>query len=153
MFLSIFMLTSISQAEDIDAIMDSFYNGLADIIERNMDNPDRCLEEVDYYYKENQEIVDKVSKTLKRYMAEATALMEESLVHEDTIGDYMADGQLDVHKKEAIERSMAPVEPKASPGMNRYTAALEAFTMKHPHHGLKITMKAVEFLPNIKVKE
>ena len=60
-FLIIFALSCASRAEDIDTIMDKFYDGLADIIERNMDSPDRCVREINDYYRVGIHIADVTS--------------------------------------------------------------------------------------------
>ena len=41
--------STLSHAASLEAEIDQFYDGLGAIVERNMDNPDQCLREVDEY--------------------------------------------------------------------------------------------------------
>ena len=140
-FISLFLIVSIqtliSQAEDMNVIMDKFHNGLAVIIERNMNNPDRCVVEVDNYYNANRATVEKVRKTSEKYMGQAMAMADKY--------KYMSDEELEALERSATQRGMAKSE--MSPGTTRYTKALESFMMKYPQHAIKITMKAMQFMP------
>ncbi|MGR3310395.1 MAG: hypothetical protein ACUZ77_06425 [Candidatus Brocadiales bacterium] len=81
LYLIISILSCVSQAENINEIMDKFYSDLADIIERNMDNPDRCASETDNYYKENQATVEKIHRFL--YTPTRISSEEEDVYLED----------------------------------------------------------------------
>ncbi len=137
LFLIVSIQTLISQAEDMSVIMDKFHNGLAVIIERNMNNPDRCVVEVDNYYNANRATVEKVRKTSKKYMGRAMAMADKY--------KYMSDEELEALERSATQRGMAKSE--MSPGTTRYTKALESFMMKYPQYAVKITMKAMQFMP------
>ncbi len=140
-FMSVFLIVSIqtliSQAEDMSAVMDKFHNGLAVIIERNMNNPDRCVIEVDNYYNANRATVEKVRKASEKHMGQAMAMADKY--------KYMSEEKLEALERSAMQKGMA--EPEMSPGTTRYTKALESFMMKYPQRAMKISMKAMQFMP------
>ncbi|MEA3305597.1 MAG: hypothetical protein U9R52_02165 [Candidatus Omnitrophota bacterium] len=127
------------QAEDVNKIMDKFYDGMAGIIERNMDNPDRCVSEVDDYYKENQATVEKVRKLTEKGMKQAM----------DMMGEYesMSEEELEALERQAMQKGMT--ESQMPPGLERYTEAMEKLMMKSPQQALKIAMMAMQFMPKI----
>ncbi len=141
--ISILAPVRISHAEDINSIMDNFYNGLADIIERNMDSPEQCILEVDIYYKDNRATIEKIRKMTERGMSQSMAMM-------DKYGS-MSEEELEMLEVKARRRSEAqyPV-PK---GATRYTEAMAAFSAKYPQYALGIATKAMQFLPVTEMDE
>lgn len=154
-FLIIFALSCVSRAEDVDTIMDKFYDGLADIIERNMDSPDQCVREINDYYRDNQATVEKIRKMMEKGMAQARAMMKQyERTHDEQT--YMTDDDIEAIERRArlmgMTRGIAE-EPAMSPGTERYTKALEVFTAKYPLRAMGITMKAMELMPTGKMGE
>lgn len=155
LFLVIGVFNSISQAEDpeeISVMMDEFYDDLADIIERNMDAPDRCVREVDDYYRDNWETVERIRELTTKAMEEAMAMMQQ---FESTSGEYSEQEYMTPEELEemAKKKGMAMQEPPAEHETDRYAEALEEFTTKYPKHGLEIVMKAMVFIPGVKLDE
>ena len=153
-FLSLSLFSYAAQADDaeeIAALMAEFYDGLADVIERNMDDPDWCLSEVGAYYKENEATVQRVRELAEKAMEEAAALMQEyeSMKNEYNGTDHMALEQLKGPAEEDSAQGGSPAEHET----DRYTQALQAFMLKYPSHGLKIVMKAMKFIPGAKTAE
>jgi len=126
----------VSQAQDVGAMMDEFYDGLADIIERNMSNPDRCVEEVDDYYADNQGVVDEVREMSADAMEASAEMMEKAMS--------MTEEELEAF---SIEMEGKQFEQASSPGADRYADAMEAFSTRHPMQGMNIAMKAMQFMP------
>jgi len=138
-----FIMMGLATAEDTGKLVDQFYNGLASIIERNMDAPDNCVREVEKYYANNQGVVAKIRKMSEVAMARVSALGDNF--------DSMSDEEL-----EKLEKSVGPLSPSGelvSQGMQRYASALQSFTFKHPQHALKIAGKAIQLLPSVKTPE
>ena len=139
----VFIVTGLATAEDTGKVIDQFYNGLASIIERNMESPDNCVREVEKYYANNQGVVAKIRKMSEVAMARVSAIGDKF--------DSMSDEEL-----AKLEESVGPLSPSGeliSQGMQRYVAALQSFTFKHPQHALKVAGKAIQLLPSVKTPE
>ncbi len=139
-------------ADEMAGLMDGFYDGLASVIENNMDDPDKCLSEVDSYYEENKDTVERVQKLMAEAMEQAAAIMEHhgSMPGTDTDQEYMDAEEL---AEMARDGNMIPAEPPATGEMDRYTKALEAFMDKYPGHALRIAAKAMVFLSPAETRE
>jgi len=121
----------ISQAEDLDAVIDKFYAGLADIIEQNMDNPETCIEEVEFYYSDNKKITKQIKEALKR--ANPAIEKYESMSKEEL--------------ESILEQQEANLEKQLSSGLTRYNQALQDFSTEHPDHAAIIAIKALQLFP------
>lgn len=137
----IFMLAAwacpLSQAEDLSAVTDEFYSGLAAIIEANMDSPDNCVSEVDNYYKKNQKSVEKIREFTAKTIEQAMAV-------KDRYGAVTDEEPEDVDLMAVQEGITAP---GLTSGSARYANALKNFAMKYPREGLKIAGKSTQLLP------
>jgi len=122
-------------------IVDDFYFGLGAVIESNMDNPGECLRKVENYYEKNKKIVGKIRRLIAKNMEAAKAIKDNSAIVND-------------EEPQAIDL-MAFQKGITDPGLTRgsakYANALMAFTMKHPAAGLKISKKAIQFLPDAQI--
>ena len=137
----ILMLNCICFAEDLTKTMDKFYAGVADIIERNMDNPKQCVREVDNYYAKNQATIAQIRKETKKAMEQvAPAMAEFKLMIEENAE--VAEGLKDTQQR---ARNRAATQ---TPGAERYAKAMQSFTMKHLQYGLKIATKAMQLVPD-----
>lgn len=132
-FMFMTLLPAIVMAETAMDIMDTFYAGLAVILEDNMEDPRVCADKVDDYYMRNRRDVEKIRKMTKEGMKQAFSLMK----------DY---GSMSAEELEALESAARPVS-HMSRGMERYSDAMEKFAMKHPRYAAVISMKSMEFLP------
>ena len=146
-FSTLFMLSGALQAENLNTIADGFYNGLAEVIERNMNAPDRCVTEVDNYFEANQATVRKIRKMSEKPMAQAMgmgmAMMEKY--------ESMSEEELDALQRQAEqkEKKMQQVYEKKMPGATRYSDAMEEFMMKYPQHAMRIAGKTMQLVPGL----
>jgi len=125
------------QDDEINALINGFYDGLADVVERNMDSPEQCVKEVEDYYTENKQTVEKVQQMVKEGITKTMSAVKDY----ETIDEEQINKDLE---KGAMQSSM--VQPEPSKEVERYTKALNAFTKKYPQEGLKISMKAMQFV-------
>ena len=122
--------------EGYDQIVDQFYDGLAEIIEQNMNAPDACVEKVFDYYKQNEKTIKEIQEISQRYMMQARAMM-------DTYEWTEAEGpQIEALELEELKKGMT--SPQDSPGAKRYVKAMEEFGSKHPSYAVKIAVKSSE---------
>ena len=130
------LLGSIGLAEDLSKLTDRFHGGLADIIERNMDEPQRCVREVDEYYQDNQAIITEIRRKTEKAMAHVGPMMEKMISEYSS----MSEEELEAMEKkyEGMQTGM-PHRPESAE-MARYSQVMEAFAMKHPQ-------KAMQFMP------
>lgn len=147
-FLIISLMVSVASADQLKIMMDGFYDGLGKIIERNMDNPDLCVAEVEDYYVRNRALIDTIRKQTEEAIAESMAMMGP--YYDEFEG--MTEEELALLKERS--EAMAGREPRMSyqamsAGMKRYNEALEAFMVKHPNQAMIIATKALEFLPQL----
>ncbi len=144
-FSTILMLGGVLQAEDLNTIADGFYNGLAEIIERNMNAPDNCVTEVDNYFQANQATVRKIREISKKPMEQAMdrgmAIMEKyKSMSEEELGALQRQAEQKAEKMRQVSR-------KRSPGATRYSDAMKEFTRKHPQHAMRIVGKTMQLMP------
>ena len=131
----VFAVCAPAGAQDMDAMMDGFYIGLANIVERNMNAPDQCVIEVDAYYVQNQDVINKVREISEKHMAASAEMMERAMS--------MTEEELEAL---SIEMEGKRFEQDSSMGNNRYTDVMQEFSMKYPQQGMKVTMKAMQFM-------
>ena len=148
-FILIFLTMSISgsslMADDLKGLTDKFYAGIADIVERNMNNPDRCLREVYKYYENNQGLINQIRKETEKAFAQMGPVIEEHLSKYAS----MSEEELEALEEKSMQEDN--IEPQMSAAAKRYSQALEAFITKYPLQGSKIGMKAMELLPAFNV--
>ncbi|MFH1856032.1 MAG: hypothetical protein ABH836_02230 [Candidatus Omnitrophota bacterium] len=140
-FLGLFILTAVVKAQDLQMLTDDFYMGLAEVIENNMTDAEGCLNDVNNYYEENSFLVEQIKEEAKKTLNETLPLMEEYT--EETV----ASNESDLSSVEIEEIQWN--EQSASPAMQRYAEALEAFTQKYPKYSFDIGIKAMELFPDI----
>ena len=136
------MLSYVALAEDLGRMMDRFYGGLADIFEANMDDPEQALSEVNNYFEENQVLIVQIQEGTKKAMAQAAPKIQSMLDKYKS----MSEEELDAleGKQEKMQGSMGF---QMSPTMARYNKAMQAFTMKHVQHAMKIHAKLMQLTP------
>ncbi|MBL7157851.1 MAG: hypothetical protein ISS92_06835 [Candidatus Omnitrophica bacterium] len=139
--LAVFALSNACGAEDMTVITDKFYGGIADIIERDMDNPDRCLREVENYYHTNQRTVEKIRNMSEKYMKKAIDMAKKY--------DSMSEEELKAYERELPQDVLA--KPITSEGRERYAKAMQDFAMKHPQYAFRIAAKSVELMPRVDI--
>jgi hypothetical protein len=124
-------------AEDPSAIMDRFYEGLAGVIENNMEDPDGCISEVEDYYAAHQAEIREIRKITAKSMEQASAMMDEM----SSKYDRMSEEEL-----AALEKKMAGEYSAPRTTMSSSMARFE-FTKRYPSQGAMISVKAMELLP------
>jgi transcriptional/translational regulatory protein YebC/TACO1 len=127
------LLSCISLAEVTETFMEEFYQELTNIIEGNMDNPERCVAEVERFYEKNQ-------GRLSQFLEEA----KRSGAHQDIAIKEQMDSMTEAEMQEAIERAQ---NSKLFQIMTRYSQAVVLFSRKYPEHGLKIMEKFRQAFP------
>jgi len=130
---------------------DKFFNGLSEIIERNMNNPVNCLREVDTYYQTNQALVQKIRSGTAEAMKQIKPMMEEYMSEENAsmaASDFNEAGLQELEHKMGSYKSQ---QPPRSAAAERYAKAMEAFSVKHPQYALKVAMKAMELMPEMDI--
>ncbi len=138
-FLIILLLDNLvySQVQDLAKITDNFYAGLADIIEANMDNPDKCLREVEDYYQKNEATIKQIRILTEKAMKQLTPLVDEYMS--------MSEAELEAFAREQKLNHQSQL--RMSPGTIRYTETIKAFAMKYPAYGLQLATKALQLIP------
>lgn len=125
-FLMILLFSYVAYAEDVDPMYD-FYNGLSDIIERNMNSPDICVTQSETFIRKNIgsliEVADKA-----RQMAQMRPTTEKEAQRMAELGKYMP-------------------QAKGMEAMNRFIQVFGTFAMKHPEHAEKINEILGEYEP------
>jgi hypothetical protein len=123
-----------------DNPMFDFYNGLTEVIERSMNNPEACVIQAENYIKNNIGILQKAAETGRR-MAQQNTQKYENMNQEE----------LESAMEEA-EKAMS--DPKIAESMNismiainKFTEAINEFTMKHPDEGERIMGILSEYSP------
>ena len=111
--------------------MYDFYSGLADVIEKNMDNPDRCVSEAESFIRKNIKPLVKATETGKRM---AQSGMYNNMSEEEA-------------RKKLEEMGSHMSQSGSMEAINRFTNALGKFSMKYPKHGEKISDILSEYQP------
>ena len=126
---------ALSQAVDIKALTDGFYGDLAEIIERNMNNPEQCVAEVQNYYNTNQDKVAQIRQESEKAMQQIAPQMEK----------YMS---MTEEEAEAMSRSnVGQPKPQMSAAGKRYSDAVSTFMAKYPKEGMRIAGFSMTLVP------
>ncbi|MDD5085383.1 MAG: hypothetical protein PHE61_04985 [Candidatus Omnitrophica bacterium] len=125
--------------EPLTKLTDEFYAGLADIIERNVDNPKVCLSEVESYYQVNKDKVAQIRSGMKDFFKEMYVLAEK------TKSMSLEERKAFTKSEEAKLKEIS--EPLATSGGERYVKAMGEFSTKYPEYGLEVAAKAVQLFP------
>ena len=131
----VFILGSALPAQDINQLTDGFYNGLADIIERNIDNPQECVAEVDNYYQTHQDEVKQIRQQAEKAMEQIAPQIDK----------YMSMTEEEAAALAAQQKgSESTPESRMSQAAKRYSEAVKAFSAKYPKEGMEIAGKAMQ---------
>ncbi len=135
-FLAIF--NGIVTAQQINSVTDEFYNGLADVIEKNMDVPEDCIREVDNYFTANQDKVELIRR-------EAAKAMEQIAPEIDKYMSMTEEEAAAMAQKQGTQTNRQT--PKMSAAGQRYNEILKAFCSRYPQQGMKIAGKTMQLVP------
>jgi len=126
-FLIIALLYSKGYSEDAKTFMEGFYDELTDIVERNMNNPEQCVAEVERCYENNKEKLSQFMEEAQRSAASQGVSIEQkaSLMTEEEIEEVMRSAQTS----------------RLFQIMSRFNQVLENFSRTYPQHALKILEK------------
>lgn len=114
------MLSVVCYAQDPDIYLAEYYRDMTSIIEQNMDNPDKCVEEVKDFFQD----LDK-----EEYARNWVASMNKDL------------------SEESFEESM---ESEPNKSMMEYNNVMASFMQKHPEHGGEIIEFSVRFMSELR---
>jgi hypothetical protein len=119
-------------AEDAKTFMERFYAELADIIERNINNPEQCVTEVERFYEDNQGKLSQFMEEAKRVAASESTSIEE---------------QAKSMTKEEVEVMMQYAETdKLFQIMSRFNQVMTIFSRNYPQQALEIMEKLRQIL-------
>ncbi len=125
-------------AQQINSVADEFYNGLADVIEKNMDAPEDCVREVDNYFAANQDKVELIHR-------EAAKAMEQIAPEIDKYMSMTEEEAAAMAQKQGTQTNRQT--PKMSAAGQRYNEILKAFCSRYPQQGMKIAGKTMQLVP------
>ena len=131
----VFILSGIVSAQDLNKITDKFYTGLAEIIERNINNPGECVREVENYYQTHQEEVRQIRQQAEKAMEQIAPQIDKYMSMTEEEAAALAEKQ---------KASGNTPESRMSQAGKRYTEALKAFSAKYPKDGMEIAGKAMQ---------
>lgn len=103
-------------------IMYDFYNGLTNIIEQNMNNPDSCVTKAENHIRAN---IAKLSEVVKKAKQMAKTMPQTQM------------SQAELQQK-MQELGRDPMANKMMDTMQRFTQAFYNFSEKHPDHAERI---------------
>lgn len=145
MFILAYSLPVITHAETAYFVTEMFYSGLANVIESNMNAPDKCVRDVERYYSNNKRLVLKIREETQGKIKEFEPIMNEYMkLIEKVMAGEVSEEELAAFNKELQKKN--PIQYSAE--VDRYTAALETFTQRYPKQGMKIAAKSVELAPD-----
>ncbi len=136
--ISFAFFASTAPAENLAALTDKFYGGISDIMEKNMNNPDKCVREIDKYYDDNNATILKIRK-----------LTEENIKKAVEFAKNFKDAPIENYEKakskagDFYNENMGPTA-----GITRYSNAMQEFAMKHPQQAIKIATMGARLVPN-----
>lgn len=110
-------------------VMSDFYGGLASIIEQNMNSPDRCVTEAESFFRSS-------IPRLKAVITKARQMAQNAPATQ------MSQAELE-QKMQDINTN--PMVNKMMDNVNRFSQALQAFSMKYPDQAEKIANLFEEF--------
>ena len=128
------LLKCASAQNDIGDAAEKFYAALAEIIQRNMDAPAKCVEEISNYYEQNKKLLGQIRKELEESIFKGIPLKYTP----EEIGE---NGMYKV-KVAGQEQQMRMPE-----GIMKYLHAFQNFIMEHPDEGIKIAEKVQQLMP------
>ena len=119
-FFCVFSLASFADAQDPQTLMATIYGGLADIIEANINNPSQCIAAVESF--------------CQKYKADINALsaISQARGQQALQRDYSQE-DMDMEKMQQAFEAMA--QSRDFQELNRFTQALQNFSMQNPDHG------------------
>ena len=120
------------KAQDLETLAADFYNGLADIIENNMDNPNACVAAIEEFYAANQELIVQM-----REAAQKSIGYGENQMSQEQIQTMML--------QQSITQQM-PDTPVTRAAM-RYSNALTLFSQRYPQQAATIAAQAMVLMP------
>ena len=131
-FVIVLLLSGNAFTQDMESPMANFYEGLSDILERNMTTPDNAVMETDRFIKSNKSSLDRITSQIKKKSEEAKT---NSYQHE-----MPSDADLE-KAMEALEKS------KMASALNRWMQVFMAFSMQHPEQAEQIGELMNQFVP------
>lgn len=129
-------------AQQINSVADEFYNGLADVIENNMDAPEDCIREVDNYFAANQDKVELIRR-------EAAKAMEQIAPEIDKYMSMTEEEAVAMAQKQGTQAN-SPA-PKMSAAGQRHNEILKAFCSRYPQQGMKVAVKTMQLVPGFNI--
>ena len=136
--LCLFILNGVAMAQELNRVTDEFYSGLAGVIERNMNDPESCVREVDNYFEANRDKVELIRK-------EAAKAMEMIAPEIDKYMSMTEEEAAAMAQQQRMQTNRP--EPRMSAAAQRYNQVFKAFCSQYPKYGMKIAGKTMQLVP------
>ncbi len=117
LFLIVFLTLPNALSKEMDVMYD-FYNGFADVIESNSNDPDNCVKQSEIYIKNK-------AASLMESARQAQASAGQSSVTEEEAAEWSREEPLRAQRKD-LE------------AVNRFGTAFQAFQQRYPEHAARI---------------
>jgi len=118
--------------------MFDFYNGLTEVIEKNMDNPHACVLQAESYIKNKIGILQKAAETGKK-------MVRQNLQRYENMSDKDIQSAIEEAEDAMSDPKIAESMNASMKVMNRFMEAMNKFTIKHPAEGEKIADALSEY--------
>ncbi len=136
-FTMILILARPAAADTFEARVDKFYDGLAGVIESNLDSGEKCKAAVDSYYAKNQSLVREVRSRIESSMAAASSMMDDPAAVQSEMPMAM----------EAMPFQEGMRDSNLTPGSRKYASSMKKLMMKDPRVAMYVASKTTEFMP------
>ncbi len=133
-----FIFKGVVTAQQINSVADEFYNGLADVIEKNMDAPEDCIRAVDNYFSANQDKVELIRREAAKAIEQIAPEIDKYMSMTEEEAAAMAQQQGTQANRQT---------PKMSAAGQRYNEVFKAFCSRHPQQGMKMAGKTMQLVP------
>jgi glutamyl-tRNA reductase len=121
----------VSKAEVSEGVMAELFNGLADIIERNMSNPTQAIAQLTQFIAANK-----------------TSFMEWKRTVEENMEKAMANPQQMPSQQDWQKMQQEMSQSKGAEAMNRWTQSIMNFMMRNPEIGERVQGIMEDISPN-----
>ena len=141
----LFTVTSFASDESkkLEEKLKKFYNGAAVVINKNIDDPDKCVKEVSKYYDDNGEDISEIRELSEKYMTQLAVMLGQY----DGVGGGWEDIDYDIESGILDKSGLARTQPFMDYETMEYKIALEKFSILYPFQALSIAQMALEFSP------
>ncbi|MBN3038080.1 MAG: hypothetical protein JW869_01525 [Candidatus Omnitrophica bacterium] len=128
----VFSQVPTASAQDPQALMVEIYGGMADIIESNMNDPDRCISEIRAFGAKHRSAIDRITEVSQGNREQA---MQEEYSYEDVDMGEIQDAMEEMAKSKGFQE------------MNRFMEATQNFSMQNGDYAEELGSAIEEVFP------